>query len=61
MLRYTFGKENFVADSILRNISEKKKLNILRLNALDMAENVFDKNYLIISKCNKDDLLNTIH
>ena len=61
MLRYTSGKENFVADSVLRNISEKKKLNILRLNALDMAENVFDKNYLIISKCNKDDLLNTIH
>ena len=61
MLRYTSGKEDFVADSILRNISEKKKLNILRFNALDMAENVFDKNYLIISKCNKDDLLNTIH
>ena len=40
---------------------KKKKLNILRLNALDMEEVVFDKNYLIIAQRNKDNLLNTIH
>ena len=58
MLRYTSDKENIVADSIFRNISEKKKLNILKLSVLDMAEVVFDKNYLIIAKCNEVDLLN---
>ena len=40
---------------------KKKKLSILKLNALDMAEVVFDKNDLIIAQRNEDDLLNAIH
>ena len=45
----------------LGTLVKKKKLSILRLNTLDMAEVVFDKNYLITAQRNEDDLLNTIY
>ena len=59
-LRYLPGAQIIVADFISRNINEGAKLDVIRLNALDMTPVVFDRNDLIVAQYNDSDLLKTI-